>query len=59
MINRRTALGLIASAGAMSASDFALAKEKHHLNGNSLLAHFIREAVRRQVMGSDEAAGSA
>jgi hypothetical protein len=23
------------------------------------LAHFIREAVRRQVMGSDEAAGSA
>ena len=25
----------------------------------SRLAHFIREAVRRQVMGSDEAAGSA
>jgi cyclopropane fatty-acyl-phospholipid synthase-like methyltransferase len=24
-----------------------------------VLAHFIREAVRRQVMGSDEAAGSA
>jgi uncharacterized membrane protein len=25
----------------------------------TILAHFIREAVRRQVMGSDEAAGSA
>ena len=49
MIDRRTALGLIVSAGAISASDFALAKEKHHLNGNTLLGGKIKTNGKHKI----------
>ena len=49
MIDRRTALGLIVSAGAVSASDFALAKEKHHLNGNTLLGGKIKTNGKHKI----------
>ena len=48
MIDRRAALGFIASAGAISASSFALAKEKHHLNGNALLGAKIKQNGKTQ-----------
>jgi hypothetical protein len=37
MINRRTAIGIIASASTIGASGVTLAEEKKHLNGNALL----------------------
>jgi hypothetical protein len=49
MIDRRTALGLIVSAGAISASDFALAKEKHHHNGNTLLGGKIKTNGKHKI----------
>ena len=49
MIDRRTALGLIVSAGAISASDFALAKEKHHLNGNTLLGGKVKTNGKHKI----------
>ena len=49
MIHRRAALGFIASAGAISASSFALAKEKHHLNGNALLGAKIKQNGKHKI----------
>src|SRR6516225_7544965 len=49
MIDRRAALGFIASAGAISASSFALAKEKHHLNGNALLGAKIKQNGKHKI----------
>jgi hypothetical protein len=49
MIHRRAALGLIASAGAISASRVALAKEKHHLNGNALVGAKIKQNGKHKI----------
>ena len=48
MINRRAALGLIASAS-VSASCVALAKEKHHLNGQALLGGKIKQNGKHKI----------
>src|SRR6516165_4385717 len=49
MINRRGALGLIASASTFAVPDFALAKEKHHLNGNALLGAKIKQNGKHKI----------
>jgi hypothetical protein len=49
MINRRTALGLIASASTIGASGIALAKEKHHLNGQALLGSKIKQNGKHKI----------
>ena len=49
MINRRGALGLIASASTVAVPDFALAKEKHHLNGNALLGVKIKQNGKHKI----------
>ena len=49
MINRRTALGLIASASTIGASGVALAKEKHHLNGHALLGNKIKQNGKHKI----------
>jgi len=46
MINRRIALGMIASA---STSGVALAKEKHHLNGQALLGDKIKQNGKHKL----------
>ena len=48
MINRRAALGLIASAS-VSASCVAVAKEKHHLNGQALLGGKIKQNGKHKI----------
>jgi len=55
MIHRRAALGFIASAGAISASSFALAKEKHHLNGNALLGAKIKQNGKHKIYTAGKA----
>ena len=49
MINRRTALGIIASATTIGASGVALAKQKHHLNGNALLGDKIKKNGKHKI----------
>ena len=49
MINRRTALGIIASAATIGASCVALAKQKHHLNGNALLGDKIKKNGKHKI----------
>jgi hypothetical protein len=49
MLHRRAVLGLIASAGAISAPQFLLAKEKHHLNGNALLGGKIKQNGKHKI----------
>jgi hypothetical protein len=49
MISRRTALGLIASASTSGASGVALAKEKHHLNGQGLLGDKIKQNGKHKI----------
>jgi hypothetical protein len=49
MLHRRAVLGLLASAGTVSASGIVLAKEKHHLNGNTLLGGKIRQNGRHKI----------
>jgi len=49
MINRRTALGLIASAGAIGAPGLGYAKEKHHLNGQALLGGKIKQNGKHKI----------
>jgi hypothetical protein len=50
MINRRIALGLIASASSLvGASRVVLAKEKHHLNGKALLGDKIKQNGRHKL----------
>src|SRR6516225_62178 len=49
MINRRTALGIIASASTIGASGGTLAKEKHHLNGNALLGDKIKQNGKHKI----------
>jgi hypothetical protein len=49
MINRRTALGIIASASTIGASGATLAKEKHHLNGKALLGERIKQNGKHKI----------
>jgi hypothetical protein len=49
MINRRTALGLMATAATIGASRFALAKEKRHLNGKDLLGANIKKNGKHKI----------
>jgi hypothetical protein len=49
MINRRTALGIIASVSTIGASGVALAKEKHHLNGQALLGDKIKQNGKHKL----------
>jgi hypothetical protein len=49
MINRRIALGLIASASAVGVSCVTLAKEKHHLNGQALLGDKIKQSGKHKI----------
>jgi hypothetical protein len=49
MINRRTALGIIASASTIGASGATLAKEKHHLNGKALLGDRIKQNGKHKI----------
>ena len=49
MINRRTALGIIASASTIGASGVAFAKEKKHHDGNSLLGGKIKQNGKHKI----------
>jgi hypothetical protein len=49
MINRRTALGIIASASTIGASGATLAKKKHHLNGKALLGERIKQNGKHKI----------
>jgi hypothetical protein len=49
MINRRIALGMIASVSTIGASGVALAKEKHHLNGPALLGDKIKQNGKHKL----------
>ena len=49
MINRRIALGLMATATTIGASRFAFAKEKHHLNGKDLLGENIKKNGKHKI----------
>jgi len=49
MINRRTALGIIASASTIGASGVALAKQKQHLNGKALLGERIKKNGKHKI----------
>ena len=49
MINRRTALGMIASVSTIGASGVALAKEKHHLNGQALHGDKIKQNGKHKL----------
>src|SRR5262245_36036467 len=49
MLHRRAVLGLIASAGTLSASRSVLAKEKHHHNGNALLGAKIKQNGKHKI----------
>jgi len=49
MIDRRGALTLIASASTFVVPDLALAKEKHHLNGNALLGAKVKQNGKHKI----------
>ena len=49
MITRRSALGVIASASTLVVPGVALAKEKHHLNGVSLLGPKIKQNGKHKI----------
>jgi len=49
MLNRRSVLGLLATAGTIGASSAALAKEKHHLNGHSLLGAKLKQNGKHKI----------
>jgi hypothetical protein len=49
MINRRAALGLIASGATIGASGIAVAKEKHHLNGQALLGAKLKQNGKHKM----------
>ena len=49
MIDRRSALTLIASASTLGVPDLALAKEKHHHNGNALLGAKIKQNGKHKI----------
>jgi hypothetical protein len=49
MINRRTALTVIASASTIAVSGVTVAKEKHHLSGNALLGAKIKQNGKHKI----------
>lgn len=49
MMNRRTALSLMVAATALSPAQFALAKEKRHFNGQSLLGGKIKQNGKHKI----------
>lgn len=49
MISRRHVLGIIAATATIDASRIALAKEKHHLNGNDLLGERIKKNGKHKI----------
>src|SRR5215469_12836992 len=49
MLHRRAVLSLIASAGAISAPQILLAKEKHHHNGNALLGGKVKQNGKHKI----------
>ena len=49
MIDRRVALGLITSAATIGAPGIALAKEKHHLNGQALLGAKLKQNGKHKM----------
>jgi hypothetical protein len=49
MIDRRTALAIIASASTIGSSRIALAKEKKHLNGKALLGEKIKKNGKHKI----------
>lgn len=49
MMNRRTALAVIASTGATAASGVVFAKEHHHLDGLKLLGGKIKENGKHKI----------
>ena len=49
MIDRRSALTLIASASTLGVPDLALAKEKHHHNGNALPGAKIKQNGKHKI----------
>lgn len=49
MMNRRTAIGVIATAGTIPLAGTAFAKEKHHMNGLQLLGGKIKENGKHKI----------
>ncbi len=49
MINRRTALGIIASASTIGAPGVVLAKEKRHFDGKALLGDKIKQNGKHKI----------
>ena len=49
MINRRTVLGLLASASVITASGTALAKQEHHKDGRALLGPRLKQNGKHQL----------
>lgn len=49
MINRRTVLGLLASASVVAASGRALAKQEHHKDGKALLGPRLKQNGKHQL----------
>jgi hypothetical protein len=49
MIDRRAALGLIASGATIGASGIAVAKEKHHVNGQALLGAKLKQNGKHKM----------
>jgi hypothetical protein len=49
VINRRTALGIIATASTIGASGIALAKQKQHFNGKALLGEKIKQNGKHKI----------
>ena len=49
MINRRVALGVLASASTIAAPRIILAKEKHHLDGKALLGDKIKQNGKHKI----------
>jgi hypothetical protein len=49
MINRRTALGIIASASTIGTAGVALAKEKRHFDGKALLGDKIKQNGKHKI----------
>ena len=49
MINRRSAIGLLATAGIVGAAGNAIAKEKQHLDGRALLGEKIKQNGKHKI----------
>jgi len=59
MVNRRTVLGLLASASVLATSSMALAKQEHHKNAHALLGGKLKQNGKHQVDKAGNAAVTA